>query len=175
MNKIGDIVGGKVVLSADTLLIPCFKKIWESTEDKAYAHNQIAYIIFKHYYDSPYASIYMEDRERILRKELFAEDWEPSDLVKEAEEMYLEFTDTLNLKLLRAFRRKLEVISKYLDEPMEYMDMKLVKEILASAGMIDKTVKAIDSLEKQVRKEELESSSVRGGSEIGHFEIPKKR
>lgn len=175
MNKIADIIGGKVVLSADTLLIPCFKRIWESTEDKAYAHNQIAYIIFKHYHDSPYSSLYVEDRERILRKELFTEDWEPNELVKWAEEMYLEFTDTLNLKLLRAFRRKLEVISKYLDEPMEYMDMKLVKEILASASMIDKTVKAIDSLEKQVRREELESSTVRGGSEIGHFELPKKK
>lgn len=175
MNKIADIIGGKVVLSADTLLIPCFKRIWESTEDKAYAHNQIAYIIFKHYHDSPYSSLYVEDRERILRKELFTEDWEPNELVKWAEEMYLEFTDTLNLKLLRAFRRKLEVISKYLDEPMEYMDMKLVKEILASASMIDKTVKAIDSLEKQVRREELESNTVRGGSEIGHFELPKKR
>ena len=175
MNKIGDIVGGKVVLSADTLLIPCFKKIWESTEDKSHAHNTISYIIFKHYYDSPYVSLYEEDRERILRKELFEDGWEPNDLVLWAEKMYVEFTDTLNLKLLRAFRRKLEVISKFLDEPMEHMDMKLVKEILASAAMIDKTVKAIDSLEKQVRREELESSTIRGGSQVGHFEVPNKR
>lgn len=174
--KLFDLVGSKVVIHNDTLGIPCFKRLWESTSDKMYATNLISYIVLKNYHDSPYVkSMQLSVREATLRKELFDAGWEPTEDVVEAEASYIEFCDTLNLKLLRSFRNKLDSISDFLEEPSHGMDMKMVKDILSAAAMLDKTIRSIDSLEKQVRKEEIESVTARGGSEIGHYEIPIKR
>lgn len=176
MSKIGDIVGGKVIFSADTLLIPSFKAIWDKYEDKKYAHNLLAYIVFKHRHDSPYVvSLSEADRDRVLRRELFKDGWEPTEDVIAAESMYLEFTNTLTLRLLRSYRKKLEEVSLYLNVPSEGMDMKTVKEVLASGALLDKVVKSVDELEKRIVAEEDISSSARGGAKVGVYEIPKKR
>jgi hypothetical protein len=176
MSKIGDIVGGKVVFNSDTLLIPSFKKIWDSCEDKSYAHNVLAYIVFKHRYDSPYViSLPEEARDRVLKAELFKEGWEPDADVLEAERMYLEFTNTLTLRLLRSYRKKLEEISAYLEMPSSGMDMKEVKETLAAGALLDKVISSIAELEKKIVQEEAGSSSARGGVKVGLYEIPKKK
>jgi hypothetical protein len=177
-NKLFDILGGKVVIHSDTLGIPCFKSIWETETDKNLANNIISYIVLNNHPDSPYVtSMYAEERKRKLELELF----DGNEVIKDekfkyAEQTYIEFLDTLNLKLLRGFRNRLEIMSRYLEQdPGSDMDMKVVKETLSAAAILDKTIKSIASLEKQVRKDELESSTVRGGNEIGHYEIPKKR
>lgn len=176
MGKLFDIVGYKVVIHNDALGIPCFKKLWDSSKDKSFATNAISYIVLKNHPNSPYVGSMEESkRDSILRRELFDDKWVPNEDVLYAEKMYLEFNDTLSLKMLRSFRKKLESITTFLDEPTEHMDMKMVKEILSSAAIVDKTIKGLTSLEKQVKKEELESSTVRGGSELGHYELPKGR
>jgi len=176
-NKLADIVGGKVVIHQDTLAIPCFKRIWDMYDDKDIAMKYIDYIFFKYHPDSPYViSMPLEYRDKKLRSEYFEEGWEPTEDILYAETSYKEFLDTLLLQLLTGFRNAIAAISGYLNSIITgSLDMKTVKEALTAAGQLDKTIKSITSLEKQVRKEEMESTRVQGGSEIGHFEIPKQR
>jgi len=176
-NKLADIVGGKVIIHQDTLEIPCFKKIWNDNADKDLATKYIDYIFFKHHPDSPYViSMPLEYRDERLRKELFTEDWEPTPDIIYAEQTYLEFLDTLLLQLLTGYRNTLSAISKYLNNIVTgTLDMRMVKEALTAGAQLDKTIKSVTSLEKQVRKDELESSRVQGGSEVGHYEMPKSR
>jgi hypothetical protein len=158
--------------------IPCFKTIWETYEDKTYATNLISYIVLKHHYSSPYVDSIgdIDYRDSKLRKELFKEDWIPTEDVLYAEKTFLEFNNTLLVQLLEACRHSVYIISSYLKEMLtSNMDMKTVKEAMQAMASLDKTVKSLDSLAKQVKREDMESSTVRGGSEIGHFEIPKAR
>lgn len=176
MNNIFDIVGGNVTLSNWALAIPAFKKIWESNKDKDYAKKVISYIVFMNHPSSPYVeSMYEEDRKKKLIDEIFNGKWSPTENDIYAEKMYIDFMDTLPLKMLRGIRVGLEHSSKYLLS-MEYenMTMKTVNEILDMSSKVDKSIKSIDSLEKRVKKDELDNSRVRGGNEIGIFEIPKK-
>jgi hypothetical protein len=176
-NKLADIVGGKVVLHQDTLEIPCFKQIWNNNVDKDLATRYIDYIFFKHHPDSPYVtSMPLDYRDDKLKLELFTRDWEPTEEVLNAESMYLEFLNTLPLQLLTGSRNTISAISSYLNNVVSStLDMRTVKEAMTAIGQLDKAIHSMDSLAKQVRKEEMDSSRVQGGSEIGHFEIPKQR
>ena len=177
-NKLFDIQGSKVVIHPNMLGIPCFRKLWESNEDKDYATNLISYIILKHHYSSPYVESIgdMEYRDTKLRTELFDGEWAPSEDLLYAENTFIEFSNTLLVQLLDASRHSVYIISSYLKEMItSNMDMKTVKEAMQAMASLDKTVRSLDSLAKQVRREDMESSIVRGGSEIGHFEIPKAR
>jgi hypothetical protein len=177
-NKLFDIIAGKVVIHTDMLGIPAFKVLWNKYDDKDYANSIISYIVLKHHYSSPYVESIgdMEYRDGKLRSELFEEGWEPTDDILYAESTFLEFSNTLLVQLLEACRHSVYVISSYLKEMMtSNMDMKTVKEAMQAMASLDKTVKSLDSLAKQVKREDMESTSVRGGSEIGHFEIPKAR
>jgi hypothetical protein len=175
--KLFDIVGSKVVIHEDALGIPCFKTIWEKYKDKRISTNIISYIILNNHPSSPYVmSMPKEGREKKLRNELLGEDIPYDDDFKYAEESYIEFTDTLILKMLRGIRTNIEYMSDNLQTVnSEGMNMRDMKDLLDLASKAEKAVKSIYSLEKQVRKEELETSSVRGGSEIGRFELPNKR
>jgi hypothetical protein len=178
MSKLFDIQGGKVVIHPYMLGIPAFKAIWNTYDDKDYVTSIISYIVFKHHYDSPYVeSIGDEEyRDKKLRSELFQDGWEPTEDVLYAEQTFIDFSNTLIVQLLDSSRHAIHIISSYLkDMSAGTMDMRTVKEAMSAMSSLDKVVKSIDSLTKQVRREELESSTVRGGSEIGHYEIPKSR
>ena len=115
-------------------------------------------------------------RSERLRKELLNDSIVYDDDFEYAETSYIEFTDTLILKMLRGIRANIEFMSESLQTmPKEEMTMRDMKDLLDLAAKAEKAVKSIYSLEKQVRKEELETSTVRGGSEIGRFELPSKR
>jgi len=178
MNKLFDIQGSKVIIHADMLGIPCFKTIWDKYDDKDYVTNIISYIVLKHHYSSPYVESIGDEsyRDSKLRTELFKEGWEPTEDVLYAESTFIEFNNTLLVQLLQSSRHAVYMISSYLkDISIGTMDMRMVKEALIAMSSLDKVVKSLDSLAKQVRREDLETSTVRGGSEIGHFEIPTKR
>jgi hypothetical protein len=178
MNNLFDLQGSKVVIHPYMLGIPCFKKIWESNDDKGYATNLISYIILKHHFSSPYVENIgdLEYRDAKLKSELFEEGWTADEDLLYAEKTFLEFSNTLLVQLLDASRHAVYMISVYLKDIVAgTMDMRMVKEALTAMSTLDKVVKSLDSLAKQVRREDMESSTVRGGSEIGHFEIPKAR
>ena len=175
--KLFDIVGSKIVIHEDALGIPCFRTIWEKNKDKSVATNIISYIILNNHPNSPYViSMPKSIRSERLRKELLNDSIVYDEDFEYAENTYIEFTDTLILKMLRGIRANIEFRSESLQTmPKEEMTMRDMKDLLDLAAKAEKAVKSIYSLEKQVRKEELETSTVRGGSEIGRFELPSKR
>jgi hypothetical protein len=175
--KLFDLQGDKVTIHTEALAIPCFRAIWESEKDKSIARDYITYIVLKNHPDSPYVkAMYEEERAEKLKLKLFNKDWTPNELTIEAEKEYIEFLDTLNLKLLRGFRNRLEAMSKYMNSKDDHgMDMRMAKDTLAVAGMLEKAIKSIDTLEKQVKRDEIESSRVRGGGDIGMYELPNRR
>lgn len=178
MTKLFDLQGGKVVIHSDMLGIPCFKTLWNDNEDKDYATNLISYIVLKHHYSSPYVDSIsdMDLRDSKLRSELFTSEWEPDTKTLYAEETFISFSNTFLIQLLTSARHALSMITEFYNAmSLDSLDMRTVKEAMAGIGGLDKAIKSIDSLTKQVRKEDMETSRVQGGSEIGHFEIPKSR
>jgi hypothetical protein len=174
--KYFDISGDNVVVHADALAIPAFTDIWNKFDDKSIATNIIKYIVLNNHHDSPYVkSMPTEIRKKKLVDRLFAGDSVLVDSFSEAEAMYVAFTDTLSLQMLRGLRLNIELMTKSLrkstNEDMSFRDM---KELLDLASKAEKAIKSIKNLEDQVRKDELETSTVRGGGKVGYYEIPRK-
>ena len=175
--KLFDIVAGKCVIHPDPLAIPAFQKIWDADKaDKELATKYISYIVFKNKYDSPYVkSMNASDIEPRLKKEIFNDEKIKLPVeVLEAENQYKGFLNTLSLQLLQNARLKLESISNYYKNSLdEELDEKKVKDILAGMSSLGNTIKSLSLLEANVKAEELETSRVRGGSELNTFEIPR--
>jgi hypothetical protein len=175
-----DIVDGKVVMNPEDLAIPPFKKIYDSdkSKDKEIAFKKISYIIFMYRWKSPYASLLDEDlRSRVIKKDLFDnEEYELDTLMKDAIERYKQFIYTFSLQFLdqnmlgaKKLMQFYEMINwddtdksgKFL-----YSDRNLAAN-LKEAGNI---LRSLESLKDQVRKEELETTKIKGGNEVGLYE-----
>lgn len=175
--RLFDIVAGNVVIHTDTLGLPPFKKIWDSCKNKDLATKYISYIVLKNKYDSPYVkSLNKEDLEPTLKQQLFNNsNAKLPEEVLAAEQEYLNFNNTLTLRLLKNARMKLESISKYYQESLtEQLDEKKVKTILSGISTLGETIKSLDILEASVRAEEASTDKVKGGVEINEFELPSK-
>lgn len=171
-----DVNGNDVAIHADALAIPCFNRIWTQSKDKAIASSMIKYIVLNNHPDSPYVtSMSKEDRERKLKDELLPDINIDTEDMKYAEATYIEFLNTLPLQMLSGLRVNLEMIGKTLNSMRgRELSIRDMKDIFDLAGKAESAIKSISSLEKRVRKDEMESSKIRGGSEIGRFELPNK-
>ena len=174
--KYFDVNGNDVVIHADALAIPCFNRIWAQSKDKAIASSMIKYIVLNNHPDSPYVtSMSKEDRERKLKEELLPNIDIDTEDMRYAETTYIEFLNTLPLQMLSGLRVNLEIIGKTLNSMRgRELSIRDMKDIFDLAGKAESAIKSISSLEKRVRKDEMESSKIRGGSEIGRFELPNK-
>lgn len=171
MGNLFDISNGQVVMRPVMLWIPEFKKIWDRDKgkDKAIATREISYIVFLHGFNSPYMSYSEKDREGKIINDYFKDmrGWKPDATVKAAIKKFNELQDTISLRLLRASKKALEVIEDFFmtAEPDQ------VDKVVKNAKELGNLIMSLDKLEKQVQKEQLESSSVRGGQGVGPFEI----
>lgn len=177
--KLFDIQGDRVIIHDETLGIPCFRKLWESSEFKDKATDYISYIVFNNKYDSPYVKAFnIEDRESHLKRKMFGDpNYKLPVEVLECEAEYVRLTETLFIGLLKNARDRLESISKYYKLALndELTDDR-IKVIIAGIKELGNTAKSLEILEENARKEEsLLASKVRGGGEINTFEIPDKR
>lgn len=182
MMKIFDIVDGKVVINSTELAIPVFKKIYDDdkSKEKINAFNKISYIIFMYKWDSPYAS-YLNDevRDKIIKKDVFGdENYKLDELTKVAIDRYKDFLNTLSVQYLQ---NNIDSIKKVMDfnnrvnwEETDKMGKFLysVKDLQSNIEKAGNTIKSLQTLIEQVRKEELETSRIRGGSEVNLYEDP---
>lgn len=177
--KLFDIQGDQVIIHDDTLGLPCFRKLWESVDNKSKATDFISYIVFKNKYNSPYVKAYsIEDREPILKKRIFGtEEFELPQVVLDCEQEYLDLTETLFIGLVKNSRDKLESISRYYKDSLDdELNPDSIKVIIASMKELGNTAKSLELLEEQARKEEsMLSTKIRGGAELNAFEIPNRR
>ena len=183
--KLFDLVGTKVVISADALAIPPFNELWDSEKDKSKAEKYIKFIVLLYKFDSPYVTGYAPtERERVLKQDLFGDPTiEIPKKIYNLGQRYLEFQRTPSSRLLEAANEGIEyLIEEYhsLAEKRLLVD-KLGKPIVTPEqvgkwlAQLGSAVKNRDLLLKQVQSEQVDTGKVRGGSAIGSFELPKSK
>lgn len=169
--KLFDIVNGKVAMNPTALWLPEFKAIWDrdKSKGKEKASREISYIVFMHSFQSPYQVYSSNIRESKVIGDYFKDEpkWKPDDLIKEAVKKYNELQDTLVLKMLRTAKCAIEKIEEYFQDAQPSDIDRIVK----NAKELGSLIASIDKLEKQVKTEQLENSSIRGGQGIGHWEL----
>lgn len=173
-----DIDGGNVVLNPTSLYIPPFKKLWErdASESKEQATKEIAYVAFLCNLSTknPYNAYADTIREEKVNKDTINK--KPDKLIKDAIEKYKEFQETTYTRLLKSSKNAAEKLSSYFDN----MDFDKVdsygkpiytgRDLTGNLKEVGNIIKSLTSLEKQVQKDMLDITAVRGGSDVGPFE-----
>lgn len=171
MVKLFDLDKGNVVMNPTMLWIPEFKKIWsrDKTPDKDIATREISYIVFMHSFKSPYQAYNESEREVKILRDYFKDlpNWKPDEEVLKAIAKYNELQDSVTLRLLKSTKLALETIEEYFKTAVPSD----ITTIIKNAKELGNLVQSLDKLEKQVQKEQLETANVRGGNEVGYFEI----
>lgn len=169
MRRLFDIDRGNVVMNPTILWIPEFKKLWtrDKTKEKAVAHLEISYVVFKHGFNSPYHAYAEKDREKKILGDYFKHmpEWKPDKYVVAAENKINELQDSVALRMLRTSKKALEKIEQFFDEA-EPDD---VDKIVKNAEKLGNLINSLNKLEEVVRKEQHENAA-RGGEAIGMFE-----
>lgn len=175
--KLADIIGGKVVIHPDMLLIPVFKELWENDEEnKEYATKLISYIVLNNKWDSPYVqSMDAETRESKLKERFFDNcDYTLTPEEKICEDEYKSFLNTRALQMLNNMRLKLDSISNYYKESLDdTLDEKKIKDLLAGMTSVGKVMESISSLEDMVKSEETSIGRVKGDAKVNPYELVK--
>lgn len=175
-----DIVGGEIVIHADLWALPPFEKLWLLDKDptKHHANQVVKFIILCDYWNSPYvksiSSVAL--RESKLKQQIFKdENYTLTTDEQISRDEYKELLNTRNLKMLSAIMNKLDTISNYYETSLEEeLDETKIGKLLAGFEKVKGTIQTIDFLEKAVKAEELESTKVKGNSQINPYELVKK-
>lgn len=180
--KIFDVMNGHVVPHAEALLIPEFKHIWDRDKDpdKHKAITELSYIVFlvDESLNNPYRAYVGNDRRRELKKDLFGSlSWAPDKDLKKALKKYEELTQTVASKLLKSANYAAEKLTDWFYS----VDFKKLdrngkplfssRDLSANLGRMGDILKSLKTLEDFLKKEQVEST-VRGGGEVGLYEIP---
>lgn len=173
--KLFDIVGGRVVIHADALAIPCFRRIWEAdNKNKVHATDVISYIVFKHNWDSPYVlSTSPEELESKLKLKVFKDAnhvLTPEELECEAE--WESFNKTLPLQLLRSIRGRLwDQEEYYRTSKGDFLDLDEIAKMNKGIKELKGTLETIDALEKAVKAGEINVKKVKGDKAVNPYEL----
>lgn len=180
-----DILSGKIVIKADILAIPPFKKYWESFNDKSIPEKEITYCVFTHKWDSPYnRSLEPDERYNRIMNDVFNTlDYKFSDQYKEFEQSFIEFLETPTSRLLTAAQQGIDfLIEEYATLRSKQGKTDNMGKPLVTAEQVGKwliqlggAVKSYDQLKEQVRTEEKLGIKAKGQSSIGYFERPQSK
>jgi hypothetical protein len=180
MAKIFDIVNGEVVITAEALAIPVFKTIWDrdKSKGKGRATDEIKFVAFLcDHMHSPYKDFPEYEKEAIIKKDIFKEEWQPDSIVKDACDKYLSLTETPTMRLLRASKSAVDKLAVYLESvDFDKVDSQgkpySARDVVFNLGNIGNLVKSLNVLDTAVKRELTDNSKVQGGAEIGYFEDP---
>lgn len=180
--KLFDIVNGSVVLNPNSLAIPEFKQIWErdKTKTKEQATKEISFIVFLCDFNSPYNSFREDDREDIVKQDFLKDEkWQPDALILEAIKKYRRFQETPLLNMLKA---QINVVNKTTDyfNKVDYDEIDergkakySVSEIFKAMANTGGAINQLRMLQREVQREQVESSTSKGNNIIGDYEIPR--
>lgn len=178
--KLFDIVGGNVIMNPTILWIPEFKVLWDrdKTKNKGSAVKEISYIVFLYSFKSPYLAYSEKDRKIKILQDYFAgAEWEPDEAVKAAIKRYNDLQETATTRLLNASLRLCDKVTEYFDSIDFNEKDKMGKPIHSLTDVVKNmkdvgpVVKSLESLKDQVLREQMDKSIIRGGTDIGLFEI----
>lgn len=170
-----DIKGSKILLNTDDLAIPPFKDHYNNAKDKSQALKEIEYVIWLYKWNTPYEAYSEKERAQRVALDVFKDEkYTPTAEVKELAKRFVEFQETPGTRLLTASKAAAEGLTDALTEySAGAMDIDValkVSRILKDVGNI---VKSLDMTMKQARAEQIETGRVKGGGQIGLYEIPK--
>lgn len=179
-TKLFDIVGGNVIMNPTILWIPEFKELWDrdKTKHKGRAVKEISYIVFLYSFKSPYQAYSERDRKVKILLDYFGDtEWEPDELVNAAIKRYNELQETATTRLLNASLRLCDKVTEYFDSIDFNEKDKMGKpihslnDVVKNMKDVGPVVKSLEQLKDQVLKEQMDASIIRGGTDIGLFEI----
>lgn len=172
--KLFDIIGGKVLVHAEMLALPPFKRYYEGEKNKDHANDVVSFIILCDYWNSPYVlSMDLETREPKLKKEIFKdENYKLTVEEQICRDEYKKLTYTRTLKMLDSMRNKLDTISDWYNNSLEdELDEKKIQMLMAGFEKAKGTYVTIDYLEKAVKSEQMDNMRVRGDNKVNPYEL----
>ena len=183
--KIFDISSGEVIVDPSRVIIPEFKKLWsrDKSKDKSKVMKEIAYItfLFDLSADNPYRGFSEYERDIVLKKDLFNDvNWEPDNLVKDAIVKFQRLMETTNVRVLLGAKQAAEELAKWFRQvKYDAVDDRgdslfSVTELSRNLKEVGNIIKSLSQLEEMVRKEQIEKTTTRGGSDIGMYEIKRQ-
>lgn len=168
-----DIKGDKIVINTDELAIPPFKDHFNEASDKQLALKEIEYVIWMYKWNTPYEAYPEKERPQRVAKDVFKdENYVPTEQVKELINRFLEFQETPGTRLLGASQKAaeglIEALTYYSKEAIDIDTAIKITRILKDVGNI---VKSLDIAMKQAKIEQIETGKVKGGGQIGLYEM----
>lgn len=167
-----DIVGNKIVLSTDDLAIPPFKDHFNKAEDKSFAKKEIEFVIWRYRWNTPYEAYPEKDRTKKVAIDVFKdENYSPSEEVKELAKRFLEFQETPGTRLLASSNAAAEGLIDALNAYSGAMDIDTAIKVTRILKDVGNIVKSLDMATKQAKAEQMETGRVKGGGQIGLYEM----
>ena len=106
--------------------------------------------------------------------------WQPDKLIQAAIDKFKTASESTTSRLLIAAKNATEKLADYFNKvnfsevTKEGKPIYSSRELASNIKEVGGIVKSLDILEKQDKKEQLESNTVRGGSEVGYYEMPRE-
>jgi hypothetical protein len=163
------LVNHKVSFSPQALLLQPFKDLWDrdTTKDKSQALNELGFVYYYCAFKSDFSDITNDMQREAAIKELI--DVEVDDLVRAACKFYKQRQHTISTELLRTAKKAINKMSEYFDT-VDFTEQhpktgKLIHDLGKTKASIDKlgeTIKGLNNLEQQVKKELEEAGNMKG-------------
>lgn len=168
-----DIKGDKIVLSKEDLAIPPFKEYYNNAEDKSKAIREIEYIVWLYKWNTPYEAYPEKERAKRVALDVFKDAKYPiTPEIKELGKRFIEFQETPGTRLLSASRAAAEGLTEALNQySSDSMDIDVAIKITRILKDVGNIVKSLDVTMKQAKAEQLETGRVKGGGQIGLYEM----
>ena len=170
-----DIKGDKIILNTEDLAIPPFKDHYNKAEDKQQALKEIEYVVWLYKWNTPYEAYSENERASRVAKDVFKDGgYVPSPAVVELGKRFIEFQETPGTRLLTASRAAAEGLTEALNiYSKEATDIDVAIKITRILKDVGSIVKSLDMTMKQAKAEQMEAGRVKGGGQIGLYEIPR--
>ena len=178
-----DVDAGNITLNPTSLYIPEFKELWDRDKSvtKERATHEIAYIVFLCSYSvkNPY-NVYAES----IKEQKVNEDTIkgiPDESIERAIKKYKEMQETTYTRLLASSKGAAEKLAGYFDD-IDFSKIDAYgkpiysgRDLTSNLKEVGNIIKSLTSLEKQVQRDLLDNTSIRGGSSVGPFELPRHK
>lgn len=167
-------IGSDLALSATVLAFPPFQRVLSGKEDRTTAIKEVKYILWANHWGSPYNVISPDKREQHIKRDLFGDpEYTLSEEAAIAEQEYInEYQTSEVLEMLKSARKGIWYTNRAF-EALSLADQTVDPgKVQTWTKQLGDMYKSLDVLEKAAKSTIDLGSKVRGGNEIGAYEIP---
>lgn len=170
-------------ISAENLVIPEFKKIWDRDKSKTKdtAKTELAYIYFLLDTKSPYLAYSEEEMEERLVVDLFkTKTYKPDKDLVSAMAKFEQLSETPASLLLKDARSAVAEIRKFLrnvdleERSKSGMPVYKASEVTKTLSDLDKVVDSLQKIEERLSREEFSIGQARGNVTGGELEFDEE-